>query len=60
MVLTNMKVVDLCAAVLPDEKRKFATEIDMVHCVGRRLNVIQKPRAVILLLRSRQMRLIVE
>lgn len=50
------KVVDICAAVLPDERGKFVTEIDVVHRVGRRLDVIQKPRAVILLFRSRHIR----
>lgn len=52
----KQKVVDICAAVLPDEKGKFATEIDVVHRVGRKLDLMQKPRAVILLFRSRHVR----
>lgn len=52
----KQKVKDICAAVLPDEKGKFVSEIDVVHCVGRRLDVIQKPRPVILLFRSRHIR----
>lgn len=48
MVLMNMKVMDICTAVLPDEKGKFATETDMFHCVGRKLDMIQKARAEIL------------
>lgn len=56
MVLMNMKVVDICTAVLPDEKGKFATEIDMFHCVGRKRDMIQKARAVILLFISRHIR----
>lgn len=52
----KQKVVGICAAVLPDEKGKFAAEIDVVHHVGRRLDVNQRPRAVILLFRSRHIR----
>lgn len=52
----KQKVMDICTAVLPEERGKLAAEIDVVHRVGRRLNVNQRPRAVILLFRSRHFR----
>lgn len=52
----TQKVIDICAAVLPEEKGKFTAEIDVVHRMGWRFNVNQRPRAVILLFRSRHIR----